>query len=163
MTKEQSPGMESESLNLPLLAATSAALLTLVPVVAHQLGMLTHLPDPPSRVFASDHITESSAAHPFGVPDGLLGVGSYGLTFTLALLAPNHPTARKLLGAKLVADGSLATVNVVRQIASFGKLCSWCTATAFFTGAMLFAGRKVIRDLDKSALHGKGILGTSAR
>ena len=146
MTKEQSPGAESESLNLPLLAATSAALLTLVPVLAHQLGILSHLPDPPSRVFASDHITESSAAHPFGIPDGLLGVGSYGMTLTLALLAPRHPMARKLLAAKLIADGSLAAVNVVRQIASFGQLCSWCTATAFCTGAMLFAGRKVIKE-----------------
>jgi uncharacterized membrane protein len=147
MTKEQSPGVESESINLPLLAATSAALLTLAPVVAHQLGILTHLPDPSSRVFASDHITESSAAHPFGIPDGLLGVGSYSLTFTLALLAPNRPIAKKLLAAKLIADGSMATVNVVRQITSFGKLCSWCTATALCTGAMLFAGRKVIKDL----------------
>lgn len=99
MTKEQSSGAESESLNLPLLAATSAALLTLVPVLAHQLGILSHLPDPPSRVFASDHITESSAAHPFGIPDGLLGIGSYGMTLTLALLAPDRPMARRLLAA----------------------------------------------------------------
>jgi hypothetical protein len=147
MKKEQSLGVESESLNLPLLAATSAALLTLAPVVAHQLGILAHLPDPPLRIFASDHITESSAAHPFGIPDGLLGVGSYGVTFTLTLLAPHHPMAKKLLAAKLIADGSLATVNVVRQITSFGKLCSWCTATALCTGAMLLAGGKVIKDL----------------
>ena len=133
---------QSGSLNLPLLAATSAATLTLIPIAAHQLGLLAHLPDPPWGVFASDEITESSSAHPFGIPDGLLGIASYGMTFALVLLAPGRPLARKLLAAKLVADGSIATVNVVRQITSFGKLCSWCTATALCTGAMAFVGRR---------------------
>ncbi len=45
---------------------------------------------------------------------------------------------------KLCADGALAGYNVVRQVVSFGKLCSWCTGTAFATGVMLFAGREVL-------------------
>ncbi len=61
--------------NIALITATSAAILTLIPVTAHQLGRLSHLPDPPSAIFASDDITESSAAHPLGIPDGLLGLG----------------------------------------------------------------------------------------
>ena len=92
MTKEQVPDTQSEPFNLPLVAATSVALLTLVPLVAHQLGLLGHLPDPPWRVFASDHITESRAAHPFGIPDSLLGVGSYSLTLNLG---PARPASSK--------------------------------------------------------------------
>lgn len=42
-----------------LLAAGCAAMLTLVPVALHQLGALSHVPDPPGRVFDSDRITES--------------------------------------------------------------------------------------------------------
>lgn len=127
-----------------LMAATSAALLTLLPVAAHQLGCLDHLPDPPAKIFASDRITESKAAHPFGIPDGLLGLASYGATLSLIILARRHPQARRLLRIKLMADGSLAAFNATRQLVSFGKLCSWCTGTALCTAAMLVAGRELI-------------------
>jgi uncharacterized membrane protein len=133
--------MSTES-NPALIAATSAAILTLLPVAAHQLGALPHLPDPPNPIFASDEITGSKAAHPFGVPDSLPGLASYGTTLALALLAENHPAARKLLKAKLLADGTLATFNLVRQVVVFRKLCSWCTATALCTYGMIYASRK---------------------
>ncbi|WP_183810853.1 vitamin K epoxide reductase family protein [Tunturibacter empetritectus] len=132
--------------NTALVVATSAAVLTLFPVAAHQLNLLSHLPDPPSAVFASDDITESSAAHPFGIPDSLLGLGSYGATLALILLSQRRPMARKVLAMKLIADGSVAGFNVVRQLVSFGKICSWCTGTALCTAAMLFAGRKLIAE-----------------
>jgi uncharacterized membrane protein len=127
-----------------LLAATSACLLTLLPVAAHQVGLLGHLPDPPGAIFASDEITESKTAHPLGIPDSLPGIASYGTTLALILLARSHPNARKLLALKLVGDGAVAGFNVVRQVVTFGKICSWCTLTAIGTAAMVFAGRKVI-------------------
>jgi uncharacterized membrane protein len=131
--------------NTALIAANSAAILTLIPVAAHQLGALKHLPDPPGAIFDSDAITESQAAHPFGIPDALPGLASYVTTLTLAILAREHPTARKLLHAKLIADGSLATFNMARQVVTFRKLCSWCTGTALCTFAMLYAGRNVLK------------------
>ncbi|MDQ6734560.1 MAG: vitamin K epoxide reductase family protein [Nitrospirota bacterium] len=127
-----------------LIIATSACLLTLLPVAAHQLGLLRHLPDPPGRIFASDEITESDTAHPLGVPDSLPGLASYAATLALILMARGRPKARKLLALKLVADGAVAGYNVVRQVVTFGKICSWCTGTAIGTGLMLVAGRKVI-------------------
>ncbi|WP_353070362.1 vitamin K epoxide reductase family protein [Tunturibacter empetritectus] len=108
------------------------------------MGLLSHLPDPPFAIFTSDDITESKAAHPLGIPDGLLGLGSYGGTLALILLSRRHPIARKMLVVKLVADGSAASFNAVRQLVSFGKLCSWCTGTVLCTAAMVFAGRKLI-------------------
>jgi uncharacterized membrane protein len=128
-----------------LIAATSTALLTLLPVAAHQLGLFEHLPDPPGAVFASDRITESKTAHPLGVPDSLLGLGSYGITLCLAILSLSQPKVRPLLAAKLVADGGVATFNVVRQIVSFRRVCSWCTGTAIATAVMVYAGRDLIR------------------
>ena len=127
-----------------LLTATSACLLTLVPVAAHQLGLLRHLPDPPGTLFASDEITESRSAHPFGVPDSFAGLASYATTLTLGLMAPSQPKARKVLALKLVGDGAVATFNVVRQVVRFGKICSWCIGTAICTGVMVIAGRKLI-------------------
>lgn len=128
-----------------LLAATSAAIFTLLPIAAHQLGLLEHLPDPPSCIFDSDAITESKSAHPLGIPDSLLGLGSYSITFLLIVLAQRDRRARKLLAAKLTADGAVAGFNVVKQVVVFRKLCSWCTGTALCTAAMVFAGRGLIR------------------
>jgi len=125
-----------------LLWATVGALATLAPVAAHQLGLIEHLPDPPGKVFDSDGITGSKAAHPLGVPDGLLGLGSYGVTLTLALLARDSAVVRKALAAKLTVDGAAAGFNVVRQLVSFGKICSWCTGTALCTAVMVVAGRR---------------------
>ncbi len=137
--------------DVPLSIATAAAVATLIPVVAHQLGTLASLPDPPGSLFASNQITDSKAAHPLGIPDGILGIGSYGVTLALVLLARRRQKARRLLALKLMADGSLASFNVVRQVVSFGKLCSWCTGTAICTAAMVFAGRKVIAEEARAA------------
>lgn len=139
------PLFHDENSNGLLIAATSAAILTLLPIATHQLGLLEHLPDPPSRIFNSDKITGSESAHPMGIPDSLLGLGSYGLTLLLVLRARQDSRASKLLTVKLVADGSLAGFNVVKQVVSFRRLCSWCTGTALCTAAMIFAGRRLIR------------------
>lgn len=126
-----------------LIGATTAAILTLLPVAAHQLGFLDHLPDPPGAIFASDTITDSKAAHPLGIPDSLLGLGSYGVTMGLVLLSRQNPRWRRLLNRKLRADGSVAAFNVVKQIISFRKICSWCTGTVACTAGMFFAARNI--------------------
>lgn len=137
-------GVSDPNLNWPLAVATCAAVATLVPVAAHQIGVLDHLPDPPGPVFASDRITASKSAYPWGIPDSILGLASYGVTLGLVALASGNPKARKLLAIKLLVDGSLATFNVLRQVVSFRKLCSWCTSTAVCTAAMLIAGRGIV-------------------
>jgi hypothetical protein len=128
-----------------LVMACSAALCTLLPVAAHQFGCLDHLPDPPGRAFASDKITESRLAYPLGIPDSLLGLGSYTVTLALALNASRFPGVQKALALKLLADGSLASFNFLRQVVYFRRLCSWCTATALCTALMLVAERAAIR------------------
>lgn len=135
-----------------LIGATYAALTTLLPIAAHQLGMLRHLPDPAGNLFASDEITGSKTAHPLGIPDSVLGIGSYGATLCLMLLSRSHAKARPLLAAKLVADGSIATFNFARQVVSFRKLCSWCTGTAICTAVMVYTGRKLIANEAKTFL-----------
>ena len=129
-----------------MIGACSVAIGTLVPVALHQLGALDHLPDPPGRVFDSDRITESEMAHPFGVPDSLLGLASYGTTLGLALMSVRCAAARRLLGGKLVLDGAAAAFNATRQVTRFGKLCSWCMGTALATAVMVCAGRNVITE-----------------
>lgn len=124
-----------------------AALATLAPVAVHQLGFLRHLPDPPSPLFDSDAITGSRMAHPYGVPDGLLGLGSYGATLLLLIAARRRaPLAGRLLGAKLALDAGAATFNSVRQVAKFHRVCSWCAGTAVATAVMTVYGYRFLRD-----------------
>ena len=152
MSRGCQSGCEQESRRL-LLAANGAAIASLVPVILYQLGAVKHLPDPPAEIFDSDRITGSKIAHPLGIPDGLLGIASYGTTLALAAMACRSKTAGRLLGAKLVLDGGAATFNTSRQIVRFGKLCSWCMGTVAATGVMVYAGRQFISRVfcDKNA------------
>jgi uncharacterized membrane protein len=133
------------------IAACTAALATLVPVLLHQTGALNHLPDPPGDIFDSDRITESRSAHPLGIPDAVLGLASYSVTLALLLAARTQPKARPVLALKLLGDGALASFNVVRQLTGFGKICSWCTGTALATAVMLMASHKVLVSAGKVA------------
>ncbi len=128
-----------------MLYACCVTLATLVPVALYQTGAIGTLPDPPMPIFASEHITSSKAAHPLGIPDGILGLASFSATLGLILLAKkNSRTTRLLLGGKLLLDGGMAAFNTGRQVMSFGKLCSWCTGTALAAGVMVYAGRETI-------------------
>jgi uncharacterized membrane protein len=133
------------SAHTTMIAACSTAIVSLVPVALFQCGAVDHLPDPPFSLFASDRITSSKAAHPLGVPDSLLGLASYGATLALVLSAPKSRLARTALGGKLFLDGSMATVNTVKQFARFKRACSWCMLTAAATVVMVTAGRKYLR------------------
>ena len=129
-----------------MLGACCVTLATLIPVALKQTGVIDHLPDPPGRVFHSDRITESTSAHPLGIPDSLLGITSFGTTLALILLAKRNRSARALLGGKLAADAAFASFNLVKQVVRFGQLCSWCTGTAIAALTMSAAGKMVIVD-----------------
>ena len=127
-----------------MVCACCAALVTLEPVALYQLKLLPHLVDPPSSLFDSDRIAGSRGAHPFGVPDSLLGLASFGTTLGLILAARHCEPAKKLLGAKLAVDAGAATFNLFRQVVLFRQLCSWCTVTGLAAGGMAYAGRRTI-------------------
>ncbi len=139
--------MQTPSPRGAAVAAAAAALATLVPVALYQLHATEKLPDPPGSWFDSPRITMSKTAHPLGIPDSLLGLGSYAATLALLLAARRSPLARKLLQAKLIADAGAAGFNVVRQVVSFRKLCSWCTGTALATSVLVPAGLRYAKEL----------------
>ncbi len=127
-------------------AGCCAAVGTLIPVALYQSGLMKHLPDPPGSIFDSERITSSRTAHPFGIPDSYPGLASYATTLGLVLLSGRSVVARRLLGAKLLGDAGLATFNAVRQVVSFGKLCSWCTGTALATAVVVYGGRDAVAE-----------------
>jgi uncharacterized membrane protein len=129
-----------------MLAACCGALAALVPVALYQTGVISHLPDPPYPVFDSDRITQSKAAHPFGIPDALLGLASFSVTLALIVTSRHNTKARGALGVKLALDAGAAAFNATRQVVSYGKLCSWCMSAAISAGVMTFAGRQVVAE-----------------
>lgn len=128
-----------------MLAGCCVAIGSLIPVALYQVGAIKHLPDPPSEVFDSDTITSSKDAHPFGIPDALLGIASFGTTLALVLASRRSETARRLLAAKLVLDTTVAAFDSTRQVISFRKLCSWCTVVALAAGVTAYSGRAAIQ------------------
>lgn len=125
------------------ITSCGVALGFLAVVTAKQLGIIRRLPDPPGTLWDSDEITGSKTAHPLGIPDGLLGMGSYSATLALLVAAPECKAARRVLPWKLVGDASIAGFNAVRQVVKFGKVCSWCMGTAVATVGVVAFGWKL--------------------
>jgi uncharacterized membrane protein len=125
-------------------ACCCAAMATLAPVALVQLHILRDLPDPPGRFFNSKRVITSKGAYHLGIPDGVLGVASYGVTLALLLAAkPERPMVRRLLRGKLAWDATMAIRNVRKQVTEHKRICSWCVATAVATAGLVFFARKV--------------------
>jgi uncharacterized membrane protein len=121
----------------------------LAPVALVQLHILKDLPDPPGRLFNSKRIVTSKSAYRLGIPDGLLGLASYGITLGLLVAAqPSRPLVRKALRAKLAWDATMAVRNVRKQITEHGRVCSWCMGAALATAGLVYFARKV-RDAER--------------
>ncbi len=125
------------------IAFCSLAIASLVPVVLVQLRVMKDLPDPPGNIFDSKKIVTSKVAYRFGIPDGILGLGSYSITLVLLIAAtPSQPLLRGALRAKLLLDGTVAARKARGQIKQFGRICSWCMGTAIATAGMVYFARK---------------------
>jgi len=122
--------------------AASGAVVALGVVTARQLGMVRRLPDPPGAMWDSDAVVMSRAAHPAGVPDGVPGMASYGVTLALLLLAEDAEWVRPVARAKVMLDAAAAGMNAVRQVVVFRRMCSWCMAAVVCTAAMAWASRE---------------------
>ncbi len=110
-------------------ALCSIAMVGLGAIAGYQLGWLKKLPDPPVRVFNSERIVTSRDAYKLlGIPDALLGLGSYGTTLALAWNHHRSPTETSslLLTGKIAFDVYQAASHSITQWTQFHKLCAWC-------------------------------------
>lgn len=124
-------------------ACCCVAIGSLVPVVMLQLGRIDDLPDFPARIFNTKRIVLSKSAFPLGIPDGMLGIGSYTVTLVLLLAArPGRPLLQAALRGKLMVDGAMAARNTRKQITKFGRICTWCMGTAVATAGVVYFARK---------------------
>ncbi|MEO6964566.1 MAG: vitamin K epoxide reductase family protein [Acidobacteriaceae bacterium] len=121
-----------------------AAMASLTPVALVQLKMMKDLPDPPGRIFNSRRVVTSKGAYHLGIPDGVLGLGSYGITLALLIAAKSsRPWVRRALRAKVALDATMAIRNVRRQITQHERICSWCVGTALATVGVVYFARNM--------------------
>ncbi len=126
------------------IACCCAAMASLAPVALVQLRIMKDLPDPPGRLFHSKRVVTSKDAYHLGIPDGVLGLASYGVTLALLLAAqPERPLVRKALRVKLALDATMAIRSVRKQIAEHGRICSWCMGAAVATAGLVYFARKM--------------------
>jgi uncharacterized membrane protein len=139
------------TVGLSLVAGASLGLVAL-----YQLGLLRHLPDPPLPGFDADRVNGSDQAYPLGIPDALLGLGSYAVTATLAAAgAPDRATRTPwlpiALAAKATADATVAaklTCDQAFKLRAFSLWSLLATAATFrILPLVMPEARRAIRQL----------------
>lgn len=124
-------------------ACCCVAIASLVPVVLKQLNVIDNLPDPPGWMFDSTKIVTADGSYKLGIPDGILGIGSYSLTLALLLNAgPSQPLLQKALRSKLALDATMAVRHAKKQVSQFKRICSWCMVTAIATAGVVHYARR---------------------
>ncbi|MGH9741142.1 MAG: vitamin K epoxide reductase family protein [Candidatus Acidiferrum sp.] len=112
-------------------------------VALYQLGILERLPDPPLPHFNSGKVTGSAKAYTlFETPDGVLAIGSYAATMTLAAMgsserARTRPLAPIALAMKVGFDAVLGARYAYKEWSKRRTLCFWCLAASAAVAAAL--------------------------
>ncbi len=116
---------------LSLVAAGSLGLVTL-----YQIGLISHVPEPPLPFLDADTIDAAPEAYAMlSMPDGVLGIGSYAVTMALAAAGgkdrtTEHPWLPMALAAKVAFDAFVAYETTVEQWEEHRAFCLWCLLSA---------------------------------
>ncbi len=105
-------------------------------VALYQFGIVKHLPDPPSPLFASDEVDAAGEAYALlATPDAPLGMASYAATAVLAGMgngerARERPWIPLTLAAKVFIDALGGIYLTVEQATKHRKFCFYCLLAA---------------------------------
>jgi hypothetical protein len=131
------------------LSIVSAGMLGVISLF--QIGLLKHLP-PKCGILDAEAVHGSRRAFALlgGTPDGVLGMGSYVATASLAAIGPPNrvttmPALPLALGAKCLLDAVLSTWFSASQWKDFRKLSPWTMVIAAATVGSLAAVTPEIR------------------
>lgn len=120
-----------------LLALSGASALAMLYVGAYQVRAVEHLKCP-LMGHGCEAVADASFARPWGIPDGFLAAGLYGLLIALALLGPQFTWVRYAArGVAIVAV--LANVLGVIDMTRLGSFCFYCTVTTVLSPFLLWA------------------------
>lgn len=108
----------------------------------YQMGVIRHLPDPPSWVFDSDKVNASEKAYSMHLPDGTTGASMYAANLMLASFGGSARTGRgnwptALLGLTVAASAVGALDYLRDMIFKEKRACPYCLLGAAVNLAMV--------------------------
>jgi uncharacterized membrane protein len=108
-------------------------------VALYQMGVISHLPEPPLPYFNADKVDASAEAYDwFSMPDAPIGLASYAGTAVLSAIggtdrAKRLPWIPLLLAVKAGADAAQAAKLTRDQWTNHRAFCAWCLLAAGFS------------------------------
>ena len=119
-----------------LLAISAARAVAMLYVGAYQVRAVEHLKCP-LLGHGCEAVADAPFARPFGLPDGFIGAGLYGLLIGVALLNPQIAWVRySIRGVAVVA--ALANILGVIDMSRFGAYCFYCLLTTALTPFLIW-------------------------
>lgn len=126
-----------------IVVASFVAALCMQIVALYQMGILSHVPEPPLPGLNADAVDAAPEAYsPLGlpIPDALLGLVSYSVTAALAGLrgddrVSHWPWLVIVLALKILVDAAMAGWLSYEQWSKHRAFCSWCLLAALATFA----------------------------
>ena len=105
-------------------------------VGAYQLRMVQHLSCPLLK-HGCEAVADAPFARPFGIPDGLIAAGMYGLLIVLTLLGPRGVWLNYAIRT-LAILAAAANILGVFDMARFGAWCFYCLLTTVLSPALVW-------------------------
>lgn len=119
-----------------LLILSGASAAAMLYVGAYQVRAVEHLKCP-LLGHGCEAVADAHFARPFGIPDGFLAAGLYGLLIVLALLHPHFAWVRySLRGAAILAV--LANLIGIIDMSRLGAFCFYCLLTTVLSPILLW-------------------------
>jgi uncharacterized membrane protein len=119
-----------------LLVISVASAGAMLYVGAYQTRMVEHLSCPLLRG-GCEAVADAPFARPFGIPDGLIAAGMYGLVILLALLGPRALWVAYAIRT-LAIFAAAANVLGVFDMARFGAWCFYCLLTTVLSPVLVW-------------------------
>lgn len=120
-----------------LIAISAASAAAMLYVGAYQLRMVRHLSCPLLK-HSCEAVADAPFARPFGVPDGLIAAGMYGLIIVLALLGPRGVWLQYAIRT-LAILAAAANILGVFDMSRLGAWCFYCLLTTILSPALVWA------------------------
>lgn len=119
-----------------LIVISGASALAMLYVGAYQIRAVEHISCPLLK-HGCEAVADAPFARPFGIPDGLLAAGMYGLLIVLALVGPQFTWVGYSIRA-LAIFAMLANILGVFDMTRFGAYCFYCLLTTVLSPAVVW-------------------------
>jgi uncharacterized membrane protein len=120
-----------------LLAISAVSALAMLYVGAYQVRAVDHLKCP-LLGHGCEAVADAPFARPFGIPDGFIAAGLYGLLIVLAVVNPHNAWGRYSIRAVALL-AALANILGAIDMSRLGAYCFYCLFTTALSPFLVWA------------------------